>query len=226
MNATTRLQRFAPNHRGRDLAVGDIHGCFSKLSEALHRIGFAPERDRLFAVGDLVGRGPESPQVLHWLAQPWFHSVCGNHDLMTWRRALGIPLQEVDHVAHGGQWLDALAAPVQRKIAQGLRALPLALEVQTALGPVGIVHADFPYDDWQAIASGSFSANDAGMCLWSIERYRCGYRQPVRNVRAVIHGHMTVSRPAQLGNVFFIDTGGWRDGGRFTLLDLRTLRPA
>jgi serine/threonine protein phosphatase 1 len=29
-----------------------------------------------------------------------------------------------------------------------------------------------------------------------------------------------------LGNVHFIDTGGWRAEGHFTLLDLASLRPA
>jgi len=30
----------------------------------------------------------------------------------------------------------------------------------------------------------------------------------------------------QLGNVFYIDTGGWREDGQFTLLDLNTLKVA
>lgn len=30
-------------------------------------------------------RGPESAEVLNWLARPWFHPLCGNHELMTWR---------------------------------------------------------------------------------------------------------------------------------------------
>lgn len=87
MHDTIRLRRFDLNTKGRDFAVGDIHGCFSKLDAALRKVRFSPAHDRLFAVGDLVDRGPESALVLEWLVQPWFHSVCGNHDLMTWRRA-------------------------------------------------------------------------------------------------------------------------------------------
>lgn len=222
--ALTRVQCFSINTQGRDFAVGDIHGCFSKLDAALRRVRFSPDTDRLFAVGDLVDRGPESAQVLNWLAQPWFHSVCGNHEVMTWRRASGDPLRSVDHRAHGGQWLDSLDADTQRHLAQRLRELPLIIEVDTEQGPVGIVHADFPYEDWSAVRSASFSIEDEDTCLWSIDRYRAGYKQPVRNVRAVVHGHMTLRAPAQLGNVFFIDTGGWRDGGAFTLLNLQTLK--
>ena len=34
---------------------------------------------------------------------------------------------------------------------------------------------------------------------------------------------MTTRTMEILGNVHFIDTGGWRPGGHFTFLDLRTL---
>src|SRR5690606_9998013 len=125
------VQRFSTNRAGRDFAVGDIHGCFSKLETALLKIGFDPECDRLFSVGDLVDRGPESHHVLNWLERSWFHAICGNHDLMTWRRAVSDPYPGVDHVRHGGQWLDQHNASEQTRIAQSLRALPLAIEVET-----------------------------------------------------------------------------------------------
>jgi serine/threonine protein phosphatase 1 len=54
------LQHFGRNTAGRDLIVGDIHGCFARLQVALDELGFDPERDRLFSVGDLVDRGPDS----------------------------------------------------------------------------------------------------------------------------------------------------------------------
>jgi len=220
-----RVRRFGLNARGRDLAVGDIHGHFNRLDAALTAIGFSPGRDRLFAVGDLVDRGPESADVLAWLERPWFHAICGNHDLITWRRALNDPIPDVDHLAHGGRWLDACDGPTRARIAACLRALPLAIVVETANGVVGLVHADFPYDDWQAIHGAAFSPEDEDACLWSIDRYRMQYARPIRNVRAVVHGHMTLREPTQLGNVYYIDTGGWQDGGRFTLLDLHTLKP-
>lgn len=87
-----RLERFCLNPHGRDVAVGDIHGNFSMLEQGLKPIGFDPVVDRLFSLGDLADRGPESHRVGEWLAQPWFHAVSGNHDLMTWRSALGNPI--------------------------------------------------------------------------------------------------------------------------------------
>lgn len=135
------------------------------------------------------------------------------------------PVPQVDHRLHGGEWLDACDSDTQARIGACLNALPLAIEVETPGGVVGLVHADFPYDDWQAIHGATFSPEDEDACLWFIDRYRLQYAQPVRNVRAVVHGHMTLRKPAQLGNVYYIDTGGWQDGGRFTLLDLHTLKP-
>ncbi|WP_183132684.1 metallophosphoesterase, partial [Pseudomonas amygdali] len=59
-----RIKRFAENTVGRDFAVGDIHGHFTRLQVALDVAGFNPAVDRLFSVGDLVDRGPECEDVI------------------------------------------------------------------------------------------------------------------------------------------------------------------
>ena len=73
---------FEPNTKGTDYCVGDIHGCFDRLLDLLKATNFNEKVDRLFSVGDLCDRGPNSDQVLDWLEQPWFHSVRGNHEQM------------------------------------------------------------------------------------------------------------------------------------------------
>lgn len=222
--ANPQLVRFDANQQGRDFAVGDIHGCFTALQQALDHISFDPTKDRLFSVGDLVGRGSESHQVLDWLNRPWFHAICGNHDFMVWRSALGDPYPEVNHLEHGGGWLNELDQAAQRRVGERLAALPLAIEVETLEGLVGLVHADCPYDDWQDMQRSQHSPSAADFCLWSRERYRRNYAAPVRNVHALIHGHVTVRKMEKLGNVYFIDSGGWReDTGHFTFLNLHNL---
>jgi serine/threonine protein phosphatase 1 len=69
------VQHFGRNPRGMDCVAGDIHGRFPSLRFALQGVGFHPAKDRLFCVGDLVDRGPESYMATGMLAQPWFHSV-------------------------------------------------------------------------------------------------------------------------------------------------------
>lgn len=222
--------RIAANTRGRDFAVGDIHGAFEALRGSLQAIGFDPLSDRLFSVGDLVDRGPQSADVLDWLDLPWFHAICGNHDFMTWRSALGRPFESVRHADHGGEWLYDLPPARQQQIGEHLAALPMAIEVSTQSGTAGLIHAELPSDDWNDVHAIDWSGLDrmhsmAGQCLWSAGRYRRRHPAVVDNIRAVVHGHLTLPAMETLGNVYFIDTGGWRRAGRFTFLDLETLRP-
>ena len=73
---------FNRNQRGRDFVVGDIHGHFSALEMLLLQVNFDPEHDRVFSVGDMIDRGPESWRVIEFLNHPWFHSIMGNHEQM------------------------------------------------------------------------------------------------------------------------------------------------
>jgi serine/threonine protein phosphatase 1 len=227
---TIAIPRFSLNLVGRDFAVGDIHGSFKALQKSLAAIGFDPTGDRLFSVGDLVDRGPESHEVLTWLDKPWFNAICGNHDLMAWRRALGLPFPEVDHRFHGGEWLDELDSDVLKRIGQRLAALPLALEVQTPTGVVGLVHSDCPFDDWQDMQTINLNGlaklgSQAGRCLWSADRHDFHYTGVIKSIQAVVHGHRTIPAMLKLGNAYFIDTGGWKRTGHFTFLNLTTLEP-
>lgn len=64
-------------------AVGDIQGCYSELQQLLQQIGLDPARDKLWLVGDLVNRGPDSLQVLRLVKSLGDSAitVLGNHDL-------------------------------------------------------------------------------------------------------------------------------------------------
>lgn len=225
-----RLRSFAMNRIGRDLAIGDIHGCFEAVESVLQMVRFDGKVDRLFCVGDLIDRGPQSDQVLAWLDQPWLHAIMGNHEQMAWRSVKGIPFDRRFHQMNGGEWLELLPTDEQVGIAAQLSALPLVIEVETPLGIVGLVHADSYFDDWSELRSIDWTQLDddhplVRCCLWSPLRFKRQYRRVVKNVRVVIHGHVTVPGVTVLGNTFYIDTGGWLPEGHFTLLNLHTLMP-
>jgi bis(5'-nucleosyl)-tetraphosphatase (symmetrical) len=103
-------------------AIGDVHGCFATLAALLARIGFAPRRDRLWMVGDLVNRGPRSLEVLRWAAEldDALVAVLGNHDLHLLARAAGVAERKRRDT------LDAvLAAPDRDPLLAWLRRRPL-----------------------------------------------------------------------------------------------------
>ncbi|GAA0859151.1 symmetrical bis(5'-nucleosyl)-tetraphosphatase [Aliiglaciecola litoralis] len=66
-----------------DFIVGDIQGCYSGLRRLLDKVKFDPQCDKLWGVGDLIARGPDSLKTLSFLYDLGvaFDTVLGNHDL-------------------------------------------------------------------------------------------------------------------------------------------------
>lgn len=66
-----------------DYAIGDIQGCYRELIALLNKVDFNDRTDRLWLVGDLVNRGPDSLAVLRFLSKLATPPIVtlGNHDL-------------------------------------------------------------------------------------------------------------------------------------------------
>jgi serine/threonine protein phosphatase 1 len=225
------VQRYARNARGRDFVVGDIHGCFDQLRWALDAVAFIPETDRLFSVGDLIDRGTQSTEALGWLARPWFHACIGNHEDMALRSLDDDNLLLGWTLLNGGEWWVALDTATRSQYISAFRQMPLAMEIETARGRVGIVHADIPEQiTWQtfldALESGNAAARE--IALWSRLRAAGLVAGPVEGIDRAVCGHsITPDRQIQIyANVWFIDTGAFlsdTQGGHLTVLTLDSL---
>lgn len=81
----------APSHPdARRVFVGDIQGCRRELEQLLVELAFRPGIDRLYPVGDLVNRGPDSLGTLRLLRQLDARPVLGNHDVHLLGVAAGV----------------------------------------------------------------------------------------------------------------------------------------
>jgi len=222
------VRRFAANPVGRDFIVGDIHGCFERLSKALERVDFDPARDRCFSVGDLVDRGPDSPAALQWLARPWFHACLGNHDDMALEAAAGRGDVLWWVALNGGAWWLKADAASRERFRAALTGLPLVQELQTPQGRIGLVHADVPAgQSWpeflRALEDGDEDARQTA--LWGRARAGGAIRQPVAGIDRVVCGHTITPdhRIHVVGNVWMIDTGAFLPDGHLTLLPVSRL---
>jgi bis(5'-nucleosyl)-tetraphosphatase (symmetrical) len=104
-------------------AIGDLQGCHDSLLRLLDKIRFDPAADRLWLVGDLVNRGPDSLGVLRLLKSlgDAAIAVLGNHDLHL------LALAEGYGRIHKSDTLETvLAAPDRDELVHWLRHQRLA----------------------------------------------------------------------------------------------------
>ena len=103
-------------------AIGDVQGCVASLRHLTQTIGFNPAQDRLWFVGDLVNRGPDSLAVLRYIRGlgPAAVTVLGNHDLFLLAVATGLATLRRDDTL-----TQVLDAPDCGELTTWLRQQPL-----------------------------------------------------------------------------------------------------
>ncbi|XOV79989.1 MAG: metallophosphoesterase [Aestuariibacter sp.] len=223
--------------------VGDTHGQYDLLMAALRDAGFDRNKGHiLVSVGDLIDRGPDSVKMLQLLAQPWFYCVMGNHEQML--------LDSLDNDSdtcvtdrwnwqkmNGGDWYNRLGEQLWevQQLMPKIAALPLAMEITSDQGRIGVIHANVPNNHWPT----AMQLNDLAIrkqVLWSREKgqlartiadqyfsrneaipgshLETSIREfpRVAGIDWVVVGHtiMPAQRPVQLGNTIFLDVGAAR----------------
>lgn len=205
------LLKLPQNRAGRDYVVGDIHFKTRELHRGLKALGFDQSVDRLIAVGDLIDRGPGVLDGLKLLGEPWFFTVKGNHEQMlidAYRASPHLP-----YSAHGARWWLTIDDESKPMIIDKLDSLPIAIEVETALGVVGVVHADVPVGlAWNDFTQSLDSPQIQDVALWGRERIKKHHRGGVPGAWRVCVGHTWIPHTLRLGNVLALDVTGGGDG--------------
>jgi len=126
--------------------VGDIQGCLDELEDLLAELRFDPATHALFAVGDLVNRGPKSLETLRYMRSLGADSVLGNHDLHLLAIASG-----QRKLRKGDTLQEILDAPDRDELIDWLRTRPLILEWDDIV----LVHAGLhpKWTDYPAITA-------------------------------------------------------------------------
>ena len=152
------VQKFDINVTGRDFIVGDLHGFLDLFQAELERHNFDPAFDRVFSVGDLIDRGPDSMGCLRLLKQPWFHAVRGNHEQMLLGHlspeslsSEASALNSSTFLQHGGAWVTTLSAPDDNELRAELlpyvHKLPHLIVVGEGSARFNVVHAELMTGD-------------------------------------------------------------------------------
>jgi serine/threonine protein phosphatase 1 len=206
----------------RMFVCGDIHGCVDQLMLKLKELNFNFGADKLYALGDLVDRGPRSADAVALLDQPWFRSIKGNHEVMMDEAFRG----NADmHIINGGGWFaQMLDEDERRRLVIKVRKLPIALTIVTPSGrKMGLVHADMVGNDWDEFMAMIDTEQVQEHALWSRERVGNAkhgrHMGPIKNVDHVYFGHTPLNEPIHISNMSWIDTGCFATG-RITVEEL------
>lgn len=219
-------QQLETNKNGRDFVVGDLHGCYDKLCGQLGRVNFDTECDRLFSVGDLADRGPDSVKCLELLQEPWFHAVQGNHDRMLMTFVLGTWSNHhspVDLLRNGGGWVRDVDKSYLNYLTSLVADLPQLIETPDFY----VCHAQrtpitdldlYVWDRDLAYAIESFKYND---CVPIQETSELVQWTQYEGDKVTFVGHNRTRKINFLENHCMIDTNAYAEDGHLTLLETK-----
>lgn len=215
-----KFRSFERNTKGKDFIVGDIHGCFDHLDKLLTQVSFNTFKDRLFSVGDLADRGPDSKAALNFKG----YAIQGNHENMT-ISYYNEMCTEAFYAKNGGEWFIKLDRETQKEYVDFFKQLPYAMEIETAMGKIGVVHAEAPrpWNDLKDTLSEDFDEEKDryffARLLEGRHKFKIMDEARVDDIHHVFVGHTIVRVPLTLGNVTYIDTGAF--AGQFlTMVEL------
>jgi protein phosphatase len=215
--------------------VGDIHGCFDELLQLLTQLGYElgqdaagvyalpPAKRKLVFVGDLVDRGPKTPEVLR-LAMRMVRAgqalcVLGNHEakLLKWLRGKDVKLMH--GLAQSAEQLLQETPEFRAEVASFIDSLISHYVLDN--GRLAVAHAGVK-EEMQARASGTIKQ----FCMYGettgeVDEFGLPVRYPwamdYRGKAKVVYGHTPMPHAEWLNNTICLDTG-CVFGGKLTAL--------
>ncbi len=219
--------------------IGDVHGCFPELVTLLAKLGYHiketdysgqksfevthPEQRKLVFVGDLVDRGPNTPDVLRlvmgMVQAGNAYCVRGNHDGKLWKKLVGHHVQ----INHG---LEVTMEQFAKESTEWIEEVRHFLEKLPSHylfddGKLVVAHAGLKEEmqgrDSKKVRTFAMFGETTGR----LDRFGLPERVPwARNYRGralVVHGHTPQKEPLWMNNSVNIDTG-CVFGGKLTAL--------
>ena len=208
--------------------IGDIHGCYDELTQLLERLGYEikvgqngersivvtpPSGRRVVFLGDLVDRGPNSPDVLRLVMGmvEAGSAICvpGNHEAKLLRKLRGKDVQLTHGLAQTVEQLDREEPEFRERVGKFIDAL--------------VSH--FVLDDGKlVVAHGGMKAEYAGRASGRVREFalygdttgetdefglpvRLNWAADYRGRAMVVYGHTPVREPEWLNNTINVDTG-------------------
>lgn len=213
--------------------IGDVHGCYDELVALLRNLGHEVDAAaatvrittgrKLLFLGDLVDRGPKTPEVLRLVmnavASGTALCVPGNHDVKLMRKLRGRDVQITHGLAESLEQLAAESDAFRRDVADFIDRLVSHYVLDD--GKLVVAHAGMK-ESMQGRGSGAVrefalygettgETDELGLPV------RHNWAAEYRGQAMVVYGHTPVPEPEWLNRTVDIDTG-CVFGGRLTAL--------
>lgn len=204
----------------RIFVVGDLHGEHQMLVDEMEKVNFDKEKDHIFSVGDLTGRGDQNLECLCLIEEPWFHAVRGNHEDMMIRAVMeGDESYAQCWFGNGGNWywsLDAEGKLIADSAINRAYELPYWMEINHKGHKIVVCHADWPDDKYH-------DNPDLHQMIWSRDRINklIEFREhsPIEGADLFVFGHTPLKDKLHVDNCMWIDTGAVF-GKKLTMIEL------
>jgi len=221
-----RLWTDRKNDHGPFDIIGDVHGCYDELRELLVRLGYTfsasdsndftvshPDGRRAIFVGDLVDRGPKTPDVLRlvmkMVAGGTGICVAGNHDVKLMKKLKGRDVRITHGLKESLEQLEKESDDFRKEITTFLDKLIGHFVFDD--GKLVVAHAGMKREfqgrssarvrDFALFGETTGETDEYGLPV------RYNWARDYRGEAVVVYGHTPVPEPEWVNKTICIDTG-------------------